>query len=94
LLFFFISGEGIKGASFDFEVSDGLNEANKETFKVSIRKPELVVYEARVPLSVFPLTQSPLKPENLLVRSSDGRDINFQVKYLKEKCRKSLLKQI
>jgi len=69
----------MKGASFDFEVSDGLNEASKETFKISIRKPELVEYEGRVRLSVFPLTQAPLKPENLLVRSSDGREINFQV---------------
>lgn len=72
-------GEDLKAGSFDFEVSDGLNEASKETFKISIRKPELVEYEGRVWLPVFPLTQAPIKPENLLVRSSDGREINFKV---------------
>jgi len=66
-------------ASFDFEVSDGLNEASQETFKIAVRKPELQLYDGRVPLSVFPLTQAPVKPENLLVRSSDGREIGFQV---------------
>lgn len=78
---FFVQFPGLdtKAASFDFEVSDGLNEASIETFKVSVRKPELQLYDGRVKLAVFPLTQSPLRPENLLVRSNDGREINYQV---------------
>lgn len=32
-------------------------------------------------MAVFPLTQSPIKPENLLVRANDGREIVFQVSY-------------
>jgi hypothetical protein len=70
----------MKPGSFDFEVSDGLNEAGKETFKVAVRKPELTIYDGRVPLPVFPFTQVSVKPENLLVRSSDARDVLFQVR--------------
>ncbi len=79
ILFLSPSGLDTKAASFDFETSDGLNEASIETFKVTVRKPELQLYDGRVKLAVFPLTQSPLRPENLLVRSSDGREINYQV---------------
>lgn len=74
-----VSGLDTKPASFDFETSDGLNEASIETFKVNVRKPELQLYDGRVKLAVFPLTQTPLRPENLLVRSTDGRDVNYQV---------------
>ncbi|CAG7786715.1 unnamed protein product, partial [Allacma fusca] len=78
-IIFVHKGEDLKPAWFEFELSDGLNEAAKEGFNVSVKKPELLVYDGRVPLPVFPLTQSPLKPENLLVRSSDGREITFQI---------------
>lgn len=77
--YFAFTGHDLKPSSFDFEVSDGLNEAEKETFKISVRKPELSAYQGRVPLVVFPFTQSPIRPENLLVRSSDEREVYFQV---------------
>ena len=76
---FFFAGEDLRPAWFEFELSDGLNEAAKESFNVTVRKPELMVHDGRVSLPVFPLTQSPLKPENLFVKSSDGREITFQV---------------
>lgn len=75
-----IVGEDLKGAAFDFEVSDGLNEAGKESFKVGVRRPELVVHKGRTPLPLFPFTQTPIKPENLLVRSTDEREVHFQVR--------------
>jgi hypothetical protein len=81
LIVFTHKGQDMKGCAFDFEVSDGLNEATKETFRVTVRKPELNVYEGRVPLAVFPFTQTPIKPENLLIRSSDAREVHFQVSY-------------
>lgn len=79
---YFIKGHDTLPAAFDFEVSDGLNEAVKESFKVSVRSPELTVYEGRVPLPVFPFTQVPIAPENLLIRSSDGREVHYQVRKL------------
>lgn len=74
-------GADTKPAAFEFEVSDGLNEAGKESFKVRVRKPELTPGSGRevVPLSVFPFTRAPLGLENLLVRSTDGREVHFQV---------------
>ena len=78
--FFCNLGEDLRPAWFEFELSDGLNEAAKESFNVTVRKPELMLHDGRLSLPVFPLTQSPLKPENLFVKSSDGREITFQVR--------------
>lgn len=80
LILFTHKGVDLKQAAFDFEVSDGLNEAGKETFKVVVRKPNLTMVDGQAPLPVFPFTRAPLTGKNVHVTSSDGKEVHFQVR--------------
>ncbi|OXA39675.1 Chondroitin sulfate proteoglycan 4 [Folsomia candida] len=82
LILFTHKGVDLKQAAFDFEVSDGLNEAGKETFKVVVRKPNLTMVDGQAPLPVFPFTRAPLTGKNVHVTSSDGKEVHFQVSSL------------
>ena len=71
--------------SFRFHVSDGLNKAeNGQSYTFNIRVKDLSIHlDRHESLDVFPMMQATVRPDNLLVTTSDKqtqRPIAFLVK--------------
>ena len=71
--------------SLRFQLSDGLNKAEKgKTYTFNVRVKDLSIHlERHESLDVFPMMQATLRPDNLLVTTSDkasNRPITFLVK--------------